>query len=129
MNKLIAITEQFKKAFNRFKEVLDMPKTEIVRDSSIQRFEFTMDLAWKTLKAFLEEKKGIVCASPKECFREAYRQGMIGYDEDWLKFVDMRNETVHTYREEMAEKIYNELPNVLIHLEALLATIEKQSID
>ncbi|MEW6007022.1 MAG: HI0074 family nucleotidyltransferase substrate-binding subunit [bacterium] len=128
MNKLIAITEQFKKAFNRFKEVLDMPKTEIVRDSSIQRFEFTMDLAWKTLKAFLEEKKGIVCASPKECFREAYHQGIIGYDEDWLKFVDMRNETVHTYREEMAEEIYNELPNVLIHLEALLATIEKQSI-
>lgn len=125
MSKLESVMKQFEKATGRLEEVLSVPKTEIVRDSAIQRFEFTLDLSWKMVKAFLEEKKGIVCASPKECFREAYRQGVIGYEEDWLKFVDMRNETVRTYNEEIAERIYGELPNALKHFIALLAGIKK----
>ena len=125
MSKLESLMKQFEKAVMRLEEVITTPKTEIVRDSAIQRFEFTLDLSWKTVKAFLEERKGIVCTSPKECFREAYRQGIIGYEEDWLRFVDMRNETVHTYNEEIAERIYKELPNALKHFEALLASIKK----
>lgn len=99
-------------------------KTDITRDSAIQRFEFTIDLGWKAIKAFLEEQKGIVCASPKECFREAYRQKIIEYDEVWLKLVDMRNETVHTYKEEIAEKLYAELPDALEHFKKLLGAIK-----
>lgn len=125
MTKLEAVTGQFENALLRFKEVLNVPKTDIVRDSATQRFEFTMDLSWKMLKAFLEDKTGIVCASPKECFREAYRQGFIEYDEDWIKFVDMRNETVHTYNEKIAEKIYAQLPNTLKHFEVILTVVKK----
>jgi len=127
MTKFEAILKQFESALKRFREVLDVPKTDIVRDSAIQRFEFTLDLSWKTLKAFLEEKKGIVCASPKECFREAYRQGIIDYDDAWIKFVDMRNETVHIYKEEIAEKIYSQLFDVLKHLGDLLEKIKSQA--
>lgn len=126
MSKLESVMKQFEKAIGRLEEALNMPETEIVRDSAIQRFEFTIDLSWKTVKAFLEERKGIVCTSPKECFREAYRQGIIGYEEDWLKLVDMRNETVHTYNEEIAERIYKELPNALKHFIALLASIKRE---
>ena len=77
------------------------------------------------LKAFIEDKKGVVCSSPKECFREAYHLGIIEYDDEWIKFVDMRNETVHTYNEEIAEKIYLELPNALKHFKILLTAIKK----
>ncbi len=77
MSKLEALLNQFQNALARFREVLDMPENDVVRDSAIQRFEFTLDLSWKTLKALLEVQKGIVCASPKECFREAYRQGIL----------------------------------------------------
>jgi len=77
------------------------------------------------LKAFLEEEKGIICVSPKECFREAYRQSIIDYDEDWIKLVDMRNETVHTYDEDNAERIYKQLPNALSHFKELLKIIIK----
>lgn len=126
MEKLEALIKQFQKTIERLEEVLSEPKTDIVRDSAIQRFEFTLDLSWKTLKTFLEEKKGIICASPKECFREAYRQGIIEYDENWIKFVDMRNETVHTYHEETAELIYNQLPGALPHFKILLSIIQKK---
>jgi len=125
MSKLDAIVKQFEQALNRLNEVLKEPKNAIIRDSAIQRFEFSLDLAWKSVKAFLEEKKGITCSSPKDCFREAYRQGLIEYNDAWIKYVDMRNETVHTYKEEIADKMYTELPDVLKHLEELLTAIKK----
>ncbi len=129
MDKLEAQIQQFKTALSRLKEVLEMSKTEarfaeasarrVVRYSAIQRFEFTLDLSWKTVKTYLEEKRGLICASPKECFREAYRQGMIAYDAAWLALVDLRNETVHTYDEKTAERIYAQLPMALKHFESL----------
>mgnify|MGYP001559861564 FL=1 len=112
--------EQLEKALLRLKEVLVMPQSDVVRDSAIQRFEFTMDLSWKTVKTYLEEMKGLICASPKECFREAYRQGIVLYDDEWIKLVDLRNETVHTYNEEIAEKIYNELPATVRYFKELV---------
>ena len=66
MTKLESTINQFEKALMRFQEVLTLPKTDIVRDAAIKRFEFTLDLSWKMLKAFLEDKRGIVCASPKD---------------------------------------------------------------
>ena len=57
MTKLSAQQEQLAGALSRLKEALNLPKSDIVRDSAIQRFEFTMDLAWKTVKTFLEEKR------------------------------------------------------------------------
>jgi len=127
MKKFEVTIRQFEKAVKRLKEVLDTPETDIVRDSAIQRFEFTLDISWKMIKAFLEEEKGIICVSPKECFREAYRQGLIDYDEDWIKFVDMRNETVHTYDEDIAERIYSQLLDTLSHFEELLKTVKSES--
>lgn len=126
MTKLEAIISQFENVLMRFKEVLAVPKTDIVRDSAIQRFEFTLDLSWKMLKAFLQEKKGLVCASPKECFRQAYRQEVIEYDDTWIQLVDMRNDTVHTYNEKIAEKIYNQLPDALKHFETLFSRIKEE---
>lgn len=125
MSKLEAIIKQFESALQRLDEVLKEPKNSIVRDSAIQRFEFSLDLGWKSTKAYLEEKKGITCDSPKDCFREAYRQRLIEYDDAWIKYVDMRNETVHTYKEEVAERIYSELPNVLKHLEGLFRSLKE----
>ena len=119
MTKLSAQQEQLAGALSRLKEALNLPKSDIVRDSAIQRFEFTMDLAWKTVKTFLEEKKGLICVSPKECFREAYRQGLVSYDDEWIKLVDLRNETVHTYNEETAARIYGELPAVIRYFDEL----------
>lgn len=125
MSKLEAIINQFEQALKRLEEALKEPKNSFVQDSAIQRFEFSLDLAWKSVKAFLDEKKGVTCSSPKDCFREAYRQGLIEYDDAWIKYVEMRNETVHTYKEEVAEKIYTELPSALEHFRFLLSILKK----
>lgn len=125
MEKYTNLFEQLNQAVLRLDEVLRMPVTSVVRDSAIQRFEFCMDLAWKTLKTYLLERKGVVVNSPKDAFRQAFAQQLIGHEEQWIAFVDMRNETVHTYNEKTAEDIYKDLPAVLEHLKTLLASLKK----
>lgn len=126
MSKYEASLDQLKKAISRLEEVLKVkPVTSIIRDSAIQRFEFCMDLSWKTLKTYLLEKKGITCTSPKDCFRESYKQKLIEKDDSWIKLVDMRNETVHTYNEKIAEEIFAYLPKAYELFTSLLASLKE----
>ena len=111
-NKFQAILQQFERAVGKFSDVLEQEKNEYMRDSAIQRFEFTFDLSWKTMRAFLDERKGISCNSPKECIREAYRQGLIEYDVLWIQMTDWRNRIVHEYSEEFADELYEKLPKL-----------------
>lgn len=124
MSKFEAITNQLIQAVARLEEVLKMKTSDVIKDSAIQRFEFSLDLAWKTLKAFLEEKNGILVNSPKEAFREAFRQGLIEYEENWLTMVDLRNQTVHTYNQDLADKIYSQLPIFLPLFKSLLGKLD-----
>lgn len=125
MSKLEALKKQYQKALRRFEEVLKKGKNKIVRDSAIKRFEFTFDLSWKTIKAFLEEYKGVTCRSPKACFREAYRQEILDYDEFWLKMADWRNQAVHTYSEKFADILYERLPKTLKSFQLLEKRIKE----
>jgi len=60
------------KAIDTLKDILKESFTIIVRDATIQRFEYTFEALWKFLKAWLKEREGIICNSPKACFREAF---------------------------------------------------------
>ena len=97
------------KSLTLINKKLRLEKTEINRGSAIQRFEIAVDLAWKTLKTYLEEYRGIICRSPKGCFRKAFSQGVIDYDDYWVKIVDFRNKTPHLYSKSLAEKFITNL--------------------
>jgi nucleotidyltransferase substrate binding protein (TIGR01987 family) len=56
---------------------------EALRDSVIQRFEFTVDLAWKVIKVLLLEKD-IECSTPKDCLRTAFEKNILARDDFWL---------------------------------------------
>ena len=124
MTKLEALKIQYQRAFSRFREILEKEKNEVTRDSAIKRFEFTFDLAWKTIKAFLEEYHNAQCTSPKTCFREAFHQRLIDYDEAWLKLADWRNEVVHIYKEKLADNLYKKLPTALKYFQILIEQIK-----
>ena len=127
MTKAEAQIKQLEKATARLAEVLDMEKNTINRDASIQRFEFTFDLAWKTLKEYLMDYLKIRCASPKKCFREAYRQSVIEYEQDWNNMADDRNATAHMYKEELADAVYVKLPGYLELIQALLKKLQSET--
>jgi len=116
--------KNFERALKRFEEILQKEKDEIIRDSAIKRFEICFDLAWKTLKAYLSEYQKVECHSPKSCFKLAYQEKIIDYDDYWIKIVDFRNQTTHIYNEEFANKIYNELPKILEYLKKLYSSLK-----
>jgi nucleotidyltransferase substrate binding protein (TIGR01987 family) len=70
-----------------------------VRDAGVQRFEYTFEVLWKLLKEYLSYKEGIVCNSPKSCFREAFSVGILSEEEtvSFIQMTDDRNLTSHTY--------------------------------
>lgn len=122
MTKYQALFQQFQEAVRRFEDVLKEPKTEFIRDSAIKRFELAFDLSWKTIKAFLEEE-GLLCTSPLDCFREAFRQGLLRGHDSWAELVRTRNKTVHTYSAALAEEVYQALPGALAAFQELLTTL------
>jgi len=98
----------FQRAASRLEEVLNLEKTDIVRDSAIKRFELCFDLAWKCIQAYAR-REGIECHSPRSCLKTAFQLQLIDYDDNWLKMLDDRNLAVHTYKEKYADEIYGRL--------------------
>lgn len=127
MTKYEALQKEFHEALLNLEEVLKQERNEFIRDSAIKRFELCFDLSWKAIKGFMEEKKGLSCTSPLGCFREAYHQSMIEYEDVWIDMVKTRNKTVHTYSEPLAEEVYSKLPQALAAFKKLEEAIQKNS--
>ncbi len=99
---------EFQKAINSLKKALQAPQNDLIRDSTIKRFEYTFELLWKTTKIYLAATFGVDIFSPKECFRELRRNQKISDidTEGLLKMADDRNEIIHTYNEKFADELY-----------------------
>ncbi|NDE15163.1 nucleotidyltransferase [bacterium] len=91
------------------KRSLAQPENEFSRNSSIQCFEFTLELVWKTLKRVLEIY-GVEVANSRDTFRAAMKINVIDAPEVWFKYIELRNLSSHTYKESIAKQIYQELP-------------------
>lgn len=113
-------------ALSRFKEGLDHPVTQLERDGTIKRFEFTFETTWKALKIILE-KEGIICISPKECFKAAFRREFIKDESLFLQMLEDRNQSVHVYDEKQIQDIFDRLKNYKKPLENLLVILKKVS--
>lgn len=111
MEKLTIVAGDAKRALGTLKEIIDTPYSVIVRDATIQRFEYSFEIFWKFLKEYLRVKEGIICNSPKSCFREAFNVKLLTEEETIaaLEMTDDRNLTSHTYHEEVAEEIYRKI--------------------
>ena len=114
--------ESLGNALDRFSEALAHPDPDdIVMDGTIQRFEFTFELFWKTLRRFLQ-REGTDTASPRNTFRHAYRRGLLDQEQRWLDMLKDRNLSSHVYNAEMARQIFGRLPS---HYQALRACFEQ----
>lgn len=115
------------RAMESLGQILDEPYSVIVRDASIQRFEYTFEAVWKFLKEFLKSNQGVVCNAPKACFREILAQGLLSEEEaeQCLEMTDRRNQTSHTYNEEVAQLIYGQIAGYYRLMKMLLDRIDR----
>jgi nucleotidyltransferase substrate binding protein (TIGR01987 family) len=117
--------DSFNKALRRLAEALDAPPGDLVRDASIQRFEFTFELAWKAIKN-TATVEGLECMSPRSCLKLAFGQGWIDDEPIWLAMLEDRNRASHTYDEKLAEQLYGRLPDYLDPFRSLLEKLENK---
>lgn len=121
--------DNFKNALSRLKEGIAKynENDDLLRDGVIQRFEFTFELAWKTLKAVFEDEGLIGLNSPKTVLREAFAAELIEEDELWLAMLKDRNSTAHIYNEHLAIEICHNIQEKYVNaLANLLEKIEKR---
>lgn len=79
--------------------------SELERAGLIQFYEVAFELAWKTLKDFLQHQGYSNLLGPKDIVKKAFQNEIIQDGETWLKALDDRNLTVHTYHESIAIKV------------------------
>ncbi|MCL2328867.1 MAG: nucleotidyltransferase substrate binding protein [Bacteroidetes bacterium] len=104
--------KNFEQAFCRLQEAIKQDKlNELERNGLIQRFEFTIELAWKVMKDFLEEKGFAFKPSPKDTFRQAQEARYIDYAQSLIDALNMRNELSHDYDGELFKLSEMELRN------------------
>lgn len=112
-------------AFDQFHEALKIAKTDLEKAGTIQYFEFTYELAWKTMKRILSHR-GKDLNSPRMVIREAALEKLIDNPELWFNFLKDRNETVHTYNKAIADSIFSDLH--LFDTEMLLLIAKLKSL-
>lgn len=69
----------------------------------VQSFEFTFELAWKTLKDYLQEQ-GLEVQFPREVIKQAFATQLIKDGKLWIEMLDKRNQLTHTYNQEQAKR-------------------------
>ncbi len=128
MEKLARRVKEAEKALETLREILREPYSVIVRDATIQRFEYTFEIFWKLVKEYLYNHEGIECNSPKSCFREASSVGLLSEEQTitCLEMTDDRNLTSHTYIEEVAESIYEKIRDYNELMDTVLNHIKKR---
>jgi nucleotidyltransferase substrate binding protein (TIGR01987 family) len=97
--------QRLEKAYFKLNEALDQEYNEFIRDSVIKRFELVFELLWKLLKR-LAELELLECYSPKSAFVAGFQMGLIKDEAIFLRILEYRNLTVHTYNEEQAERVF-----------------------
>lgn len=110
MNEIEYALSRLEKAHGRLKEAVNIAKDELERDGVIQRFEFTFEQLWKTIKIILNNK-GIDVKTPRDSLKEAFRLDWLDNEEVFLDMLEDRNKSSHIYEQKTAEEIFDNIKN------------------
>ncbi len=100
----------YQKALNQLgKFIAKGELNELEELGLIQAFEYTHELAWNTLKDFLESRGNQAIYGSRDATREAFKLGLLEDGEAWMDMIQSRNKTSHTYNEDTAKEIVNDI--------------------
>ncbi|MFY9270751.1 MAG: nucleotidyltransferase substrate binding protein [Candidatus Manganitrophaceae bacterium] len=124
----------FLKALSQLQEGVALgqqrPLSKLEAQGLIQAFEFTHELAWNTLKDFLENRGVQNLYGSRDVTREAFKTGLIVNGEAWMGMIQSRNLTSHTYHEATAAEIVSAICDTYsAEFEALRIKLEGLKIE
>ncbi|RXK87962.1 nucleotidyltransferase [Chlorobaculum sp. 24CR] len=99
----------FIQAFGQLDRAVELARqralSELEEQGLIQAFEYTHELAWNTLKDFLENMGVQPLYGSKDTTRQAYKRGLLAEGDIWMEMIKSRNLTSHTYNQDVANEI------------------------
>jgi nucleotidyltransferase substrate binding protein (TIGR01987 family) len=105
--------QNFKRAFQQLSAAVELAEeralSELEQQGLIQAFEFTHELAWNTLKDFLESRGATKLFGSKDATRAAFTAGLIKDGSAWMEMIESRNQSTHTYEASTAEAIARQI--------------------
>jgi len=106
--------QNFENAFKVFKIAIEdyQNPSNLEKEGTIQRFEFTHELAWNVMKDFLIEEGIQNIIGSKSATKEAFNKGLIEDGDEWMEMIKSRNQTVHTYHGNILEVEYLKIKNI-----------------
>lgn len=120
----------FEKAIQSLDEVLKEPKNAFLRDATIQRFEYTFELAIRVLQRYFQEKSteivNVDALTYNELCRYAAEAELIRNPSVWFEFRMARSITSHAYDERKAESVYVAAQQFLPEAKALLEQLKQR---
>lgn len=118
--------DNFKKALallsEAVKEFNDEGMSKLEIEGMIQRFQYTYELAWNTMKDYYEDQGEVGIQGSKDAIKLAFDRGLITNGNTWFKMVDSRKLTVHTYNQDTADLVAEQISENYIMLLAELET-------
>lgn len=118
----------YRKALHQLAKFIEKAHlSDLEEQGLIKAFEYTYELAWNTLKDYLEFQGITNIVGSRDSIREAYRNDLIENGESWMKMIVSRNLTSHSYNEatanEIATAIFDEYFDLFKKLERKLDTL------
>jgi nucleotidyltransferase substrate binding protein (TIGR01987 family) len=110
--------ELFNKSVMDNKQEIELHKA--LRDSCIQRFEFSVEQSWKVAMRVL----ALDVRAPNPAVREMARNNLIDNPDAWFEFLIARNKTSHTYAEDVAREVFTTALKAVPHFHNLLQRLK-----
>lgn len=106
--------DNYSRAFSLLREAVELqqkrPLSDLEKEGVIQRFEYTWELAWKTIKDYLENEGTVLeKITPKAVIVAALEARIIIRKEDWMRALDDRNRMSHVYSRIVFAEIVNNI--------------------
>lgn len=96
----------FKKAYLRLQSAIELshtrPLSDLEEQGLIQGFEYTFELAWKTIKDYLEHQQ-VEAKFPREVIKQGFQYNLIDDGDTWIDMLEKRNLMSHAYDEATAQ--------------------------
>ncbi|MFP4258015.1 MAG: nucleotidyltransferase substrate binding protein [Desulfovermiculus sp.] len=104
--------ENFCKALGQLSKFIEKRElSELEEQGLIQAFKYTYELAWTTIKDFYENQGETGMQGSRDALRLAFRRQLIENGDAWMRMIQSRALTSHTYNEDTARKIATEILN------------------
>lgn len=101
--------KHYQKALRQLERSVELgrqrPLSELEKQGLIKAFEFTHELAWNVMKDYFAYQGTTLIMGSRDAAREAFQKGLVADGEGWMEMIQSRNQTSHTYNQNVADEI------------------------